>query len=203
MRTFVLFALALGGLAAVTDDASAGPFRRKGRASSDCGCGGGGYASPAGYSGGYMGGSMGGRVGSAGAYTGPYFDGASYYVQGSDGRYYSTTTGQMMGGQMMGGQMMGGRAAMIRTTDGQSYTLGTDGSYYPTSAMGWSGQEYSGMTNRATTSFYPSGVYPAGMYGSNGGVYPAGGSPIPPRPGTPTGFGPGNGTVPAPMPPQK
>jgi hypothetical protein len=108
----------------------------------------------------------------------------------------------MMSGQMMTGQMTSGKAAMIRTTDGQSYALGADGNYYPASAMSAMGgfaQPYPGTMSR---SFYPSGVYPAGSYGTfNGNVYPAGGTAPLTMPGT-QGVVPSGG-APAPMPRDK
>jgi hypothetical protein len=212
MRTFVLFALALAGLAVFTDDTSAGPFRRN-RGYSYAGSG---YGSSGTYGGTYAGsnpccdgatvynGSPSGYVGGSGSsYTGPYFDGRNYYVPGTDGRFYPTTAGATTGGMSTTD-----RPAVIQTTDGQSYTLGQDGNYYPSSSgryTGFATQPYAGSMYRGYSTYYPSGryypsgtyypsgVYPAGYTGPyNGGVYPAGGPLTMPA-----------ATVPGQMPPKK
>jgi hypothetical protein len=177
MRTFVLFALTLAGAALVTDNASAGPFGRRGGA----------VASSSG--GACCGGAM--SYGTYGGYPGVAYSGVT-------GAYGSVQPG------VVGPTGASGRATVIQTTDGQFYTLGADGSYYPSSgaAMAGYGQPMYRSYPRMTGYPYP-GVYPAGYPGTYGypGVYPAGGPIV--MPGTnPGGVIPGGG-VPNPMPPRK
>jgi hypothetical protein len=183
MRTVVLFALALFGLALVSDDALAGHCRKKKAHASDCGgCGSGGYGA-----GGYGAPGAYGRYGYAdtgmsgaaygGGYSGPYFNGTNYSVPGRDGRYYMNPPGGAAG-TMTPAAMPAGRSGMIQTSDGRTYAMGADGNYYPASAgvaAGYMGQQpYPGSMNRGTTSLYTPGLIPAGgtmpltMPGTNG-----------------------------------
>lgn len=190
MRTFVLFALALTGTAVITDDASA--FGRKNRRSSGC-CGGGvAYSTP-------QSSCCGGGYGSYGAsgysgYGATY--GAGYGVASTpccggsavySGGYYPS--GMAGSGTTMSGQTVNGKQTVIQATDGQVYTLGSDGSYYPAGSGvstlgGFTTQPYTGGYYGGYNSFYyPSrGIYQAGYpgtYGGYNGVYPAGGTTSP------------------------
>lgn len=140
MRAFVLFALALAGTIASTSDASAFG-RRRAAATSSTGCSGGGYVSPSyGCHGGYSGGCYGGGYGSH-SYGGCYGGG---YAHGGYGCHGSMAYGGTAGyGTPVASSMTytngsyaayGGRQAVIRATDGTSYSLAADGIYYPTTS---------------------------------------------------------------------
>ena len=76
---------------------------------------------------------------------------------------------------------VGRQGATVQATDGQFYTMGTDGSYYAASPG-----TLGGFTSQPSSSYYPGtyrganpyqGVMPAGYPGTPGYVYPAGGIP--------------------------
>src|SRR5262245_38669617 len=128
MRTLVPFALALIGIGAFTADASA--FGRRG---SGCygggGCSGGGYGgcSGGGYGGcsggGYRGGYAYGGYSSYGSVT--YSAPVGYPTVTYSGNYGVPSYGTWSGVNIAPAN--GGKAAMIQTTDGAYYTLGSDG----------------------------------------------------------------------------
>ena len=159
MRTFVLFALALAGTAVLTDDASA--FGKRKRGGSSSGCCDGGY------------GMSGGGYGSSGAGYGasaPCCGGSAAAMPGG----YPGHVGY-------GSGAVGRQGATVQATDGQFYTMGTDGSYYAASPG-----TLGGFTSQPSSSYYPGtyrganpyqGVMPAGYPGTPGYAYPAGGIP--------------------------
>lgn len=246
MRTFVMFALALSGMAVFADAADAGIIfgRRGGRgrgndccpqqvAASPCCGASAGYGVP-GYGGapGIHGAAFAGPgyamtgtpcCGSSGAVTtGGYYGSRAVlsgdsYIPAGIAPYHSG--GTFPGTAGLGGTTIDGRSSVITTTDGQTYQLGSDGSYYLSTSgatMGgfttqpyWGGtygsQYYSPYRSGYYPS-YPSGVYPAGYYGSpyyGGGLYPAGGTTNPlTMPGINIGPG-GIQIVPNTMPPRK
>jgi hypothetical protein len=179
MRTLSLFALALGGLAVLTVDASA--FGRKNRGGGNCcGSAGGyaGYASPCGNPGGCGGYSGYASPGYYGGYHGHVY-GATSTCCGGSAAYANPGLSGIMPQATAGGQNV------IQATDGTVYYRGTDGSYY-TSPQGMAGQPYYGN--------YPGGMYNHG-YSNYPGIYQAG------YPGT--HFGPGiiqTGGIPLQMP---
>jgi hypothetical protein len=133
MRTFVLFALSLAGTAILTDDASAiGRRKRGGSAAASSCCGGavgyGGYGtSGAAYGGGY------------GAAASPCCGGSVAYSNGYGGYPASSSSWLPTGAT-------NGMETMIRATDGQIYTLGSDGKYWASSGttMGGFPSQYTG-----------------------------------------------------------
>lgn len=76
----------------------------------------------------------------------------------------------------------GGQITTVQATDGQFYTMGANGYYYPTSSISTMG----GFTSQPYGTFY----YPT----TPGYVYPAGGTPPLTMPGT---------TIPGTMPPRR
>lgn len=184
MRTLTLFALSVTGGAALTADASAiGKRNRGGDAAVYA------SASPCGCGGSSVGYS---------SYQ-PAHHGHASYQPGTTWHAASAPT-------------VNGKDAVIRTTDGQVYTLGADGSYYAASS-GMASYGTTGMTTLGgfttqpygsnmrvyggTSSYLPNyGVLPAGYPGSTygyPGVIPAGGTQPLTMPGV--NIGPGGITI--------
>ncbi|MBN9122094.1 MAG: hypothetical protein J0I06_23630 [Planctomycetes bacterium] len=183
MRNLTLFALTIVATAAVAADASAIGKRKRGGNSSCGGCGGAAAAAPMygyGYSGGSCCGSPGGVYGAA----------AGSFIQGN----YAAGVADLAS--------MSAQSGTIRTTDGQTYVLGTDGHYYAPGSVptlgGFTTQPYygsgiypAGYSGTYRSGYYPSGVYPAGYSGGyyGSGVYPAGGTGAMTMPGINIGAG--------------
>jgi hypothetical protein len=166
MRSFLLFALALTGLAILTDDVTAGIIfgrRNRGRTAYSTG-----YSAPV---------AQQGAVG--------YGQQPGYMPSSTDGTPPSGLAGVVTGtNPNMTGQ------AVIQATDGTYYYRGADGSYYatPQGSTGqqyYTGQPYYGNNPgryRTRGGYYTSpGVYQAGYPGTqyyNPGVIQTGGVPL-------------------------
>jgi hypothetical protein len=198
MRTVVLFALTLAGLALVAADAPAGILKRKG-GGSNCGCGsapayggyGSGYPTTSRGYGGYGYGSnapamYGANYGYPGMYGGAGYDGTGY--PGMFGMYTGSAAMPSARGVISGATMRGPTTTYSGPYfNGTNYMVpGNDGRYYPSTAggTGMTGsmagggvQTTAGSMTTVRASMIQTTDGKSYVLGGDGAYYPAGSMP--------------------------